>query len=177
MAANTHSTVAILNLKPCIIPLDQHPNAKLSTKHPTCIPKHALLGRGVVDVVQPCGKIILDSSSKCRVGGFHPASDKIHSSTSRLGVSRRRCTTDAAAKLLFGSCQTLFGSCQTLVWQLPILVHAESPPGHWAITRGSLVTLRAGRPTWPLGDHWGITGNFEGREAHLATGGSLGDHW
>ena len=43
-----------------------------------------------------------------------------------------------------------------------------------------------------LGDHWGITGNFEGGKAHLATGvghlswvtcpgspvlGSLGDHW
>ena len=28
-----------------------------------------------------------------------------------------------------------------------------------------------------LGDHWGITGNFEGGKAHLATGASLGDHW
>ena len=26
------------------------------------------------------------------------------------------------------------------------------------------------------GDHWGITGNFEGGPPHLGTGGSLGDH-
>ena len=30
---------------------------------------------------------------------------------------------------------------------------------------GSLVTLRAEKLAWPLGEHWGITG------------GSLGDHW
>ncbi len=45
--------------------------------------------------------------------------------------------------------------------------------------------MRAGNPTWALGDHWGIhrnweesigTGNFEGGQPHLGTGGSLGDH-
>ena len=48
----------------------------------------------------------------------------------------------------------------------------ESTPGHWEITGGSVGdhwgitgSFEGANPTWPLGDHWGITG------------GSLQDHW